>query len=65
MSTVFEPFLDLSLEINRAPTIQRALVAFTAPETLDGDNRYRCPKNNKLVSVCMRMRTCAGGGGTR
>mmetsp|Transcript_1865 Transcript_1865/g.4253 ORF Transcript_1865/g.4253 Transcript_1865/m.4253 type:complete len:554 (-) Transcript_1865:1337-2998(-) len=48
-SSTYEAFMDLSLEINRAATITRALQHFTAKETLDGDNKYRCPKNNKLV----------------
>jgi len=43
--------MDLSLEINRAKTVTRALQHFTAKETLDGDNKYRCPKNNKLVGA--------------
>jgi ubiquitin carboxyl-terminal hydrolase 36/42 len=50
-STTYEDFMDLSLEINRAPTVMRALQHFTAKEVLDGDNKYRCPKNNKLVGV--------------
>jgi hypothetical protein len=50
-SATFDPFLDLSLEITKANTLTRALQHFTAEEVLDGDNRYRCPKNNKLVSV--------------
>jgi hypothetical protein len=49
-SATFDPFLDLSLEITKANTLTRALQHFTAEEVLDGDNRYRCPKNNKLVS---------------
>lgn len=53
-SATFDPFLDLSLEINKANSLTRALQHFTAEEVLDGDNRYRCPKNNKLVSVCGR-----------
>jgi ubiquitin carboxyl-terminal hydrolase 36/42 len=41
VSNTYDPFLDLSLEINRASTLQRALAHFTAPEVLDGDNKYR------------------------
>lgn len=48
-SSTYEAFMDLSLEINRASGVQRALQHFTAKELLDGDNKYRCPKNNKLV----------------
>jgi ubiquitin carboxyl-terminal hydrolase 36/42 len=50
-SATFDPFLDLSLEITKANSLARALQHFTAEEVLDGDNRYRCPKNNKLVSA--------------
>lgn len=50
-SSTFDPFLDLSLEINKASSLTRALQHFTAAEVLDGDNRYRCPKNNQLVGV--------------
>lgn len=53
-SNTFDPFLDLSLEINRASTLTRALQLFTAAEVLDGANKYRCPKNNKLVGWCIR-----------
>ncbi len=48
-SRTYDPFLDLSLEVVRASSVERALAAFTAPEVLDGANKYRCPKNNKLV----------------
>ena len=48
-SSTYEDFMDLSLEITRAKTVMRALQHFTAKEVLDGDNKYRCPKNNKLV----------------
>lgn len=56
-SATFDPFLDLSLEINKASSLSRALQHFTAEEVLDGDNRYRCPKNNKLVSVVLLVST--------
>ncbi|GIL86570.1 hypothetical protein Vretifemale_14832, partial [Volvox reticuliferus] len=55
VSRTYDPFLDLSLEINRAPSLERALSAFTAPEVLDGANKYRCPKNNKLVRAVKRI----------
>jgi ubiquitin C-terminal hydrolase len=48
-SSTYEDFLDLSLEVLRAPSLTRALQHFTAREVLDGDNAYRCPTNNKLV----------------
>ena len=37
-------------QVNRASSVRRALQHFTAPEVLDGSNKYRCPKNNKMVS---------------
>ncbi len=48
-SSKIDPFLDLSLEVNHASSVLRALQHFTAREVLDGSNKYRCPKNNKLV----------------
>lgn len=55
-SSTYDPFLDLSLEINKAPDITKALQRFTAGEVLDGPNRYRCPKNNKLVRAIKQVR---------
>lgn len=43
-SDTYDPFLDLSLEINRADSLERALKRFTTVEVLDGDNRYKCSK---------------------
>lgn len=58
-SSTFDPFLDLSLEITKANNLNRALQHFTAEEVLDGDNRYRCPKNNKLVSWVLLLSLAA------
>lgn len=55
-SSTHDPFLDLSLEINKAHSLKRALQNFTAGEVLDGPNRYRCPKNNKLVRAIKQVR---------
>jgi ubiquitin carboxyl-terminal hydrolase 36/42 len=59
-SSTFDPFLDLSLEITKAHSLTRALQHFTAAEVLDGDNKYRCPKNNKLVGEST-VRLCMHG----
>lgn len=54
-SNTFEPFLDISLEINRAATVNLALERFTNVEFLDGDNKYKCPKENVMVRAAKRM----------
>lgn len=43
-SNKYDPFLDLSLEVARADSLQKALAHFTAIEVLDGDNKYHCSK---------------------
>ena len=42
-SDTFEPAMDLSLEVLRAKSLEKALASFTAPEKLDGSNKYMCP----------------------
>jgi ubiquitin carboxyl-terminal hydrolase 36/42 len=56
-SSTYDPFLDLSLEINRASSLDGALRRFTAAEVLDGDNRYRLPKEvgGELVRATKRI----------
>lgn len=38
-SNTYDPFLDLSLEITRAASVEKALARFCAVEVLDGDNK--------------------------
>jgi ubiquitin C-terminal hydrolase len=52
-SVTLEPFLDLS--VGTAPTLQRALAAFTAPDLLDGNNMYRCEACRKKVIASKRL----------
>lgn len=54
-SNTYDPFLDLSLEINHAHSVERALQRFTAGEVLDGPNKYKCPKQNRAVRAVKRM----------
>lgn len=54
-SNTYDPFLDVSLEINRVTSVEKALEGFTRPEYLDGDNRYKCPKENTMVRAVKRM----------
>jgi ubiquitin carboxyl-terminal hydrolase 36/42 len=50
-SNTFDPFLDISLEINRAGSVEKALERFTCREYLDGENKYKCAKEDKLVKA--------------
>jgi ubiquitin carboxyl-terminal hydrolase 36/42 len=54
-SNTYDPFLDLSLEINHASSVDKALKRFTAGESLDGANKYKCPKENRSVCAVKRM----------
>ncbi len=47
-SNTYDPFLDLSLEITAAKSVDKALSRFCAAEVLDGDNKCVC------VRVCMQ-----------
>ena len=55
VSNTFDPFLDLSLEISRASTLTKALQRFTAVETLDGNNKYKCEECRALVKASKRF----------
>mmetsp|Transcript_17630 Transcript_17630/g.29624 ORF Transcript_17630/g.29624 Transcript_17630/m.29624 type:complete len:592 (-) Transcript_17630:172-1947(-) len=54
-SNTYDPFLDLSLEINKVPTIAQALGRFTAVEVLDGQNKYLCSKCKHKVRAHKRF----------
>ncbi|KAL4424055.1 hypothetical protein ABPG75_001356 [Micractinium tetrahymenae] len=54
-SNTYDPCIDLSLEITRAQSVKRALERFTAGEVLDGQNKYKCPKQSKGVRAVKRM----------
>eukprot|EP00741_Cyanophora_paradoxa_P003091 tig00000663_g3000.t1 len=54
-SNKFDPFLDLSLELRGANSVEQALSNFTAAEVLDGENKYRCSKCKKLVRATKRL----------
>lgn len=49
-SNTYEPFLDLSLEIHgKVATLEEAMARFTAVETLDKANRWKCSSCAQLV----------------
>ena len=54
-SNTYDPFLDISLEINRAATVEKALARFTAGEALDGNNKYKCPRQKRFVRAVKRI----------
>jgi ubiquitin carboxyl-terminal hydrolase 36/42 len=54
-SATREGFLDISLEITRACSLRQALGHYTRPEYLDAENRYKCPKQARLVRASKRL----------
>lgn len=54
-SNTVDPFLDISLEINRASTLEKALQRYTATEYLEGENKYKCPRQSCLVRAGKRI----------
>ena len=70
-SRTFDPVMDLSIDIHRASTLADALAAFTRPETLEGDNAYRCDHCRKrgraekrfTIEALPRVMTGEGRGG--
>lgn len=50
-SNVYDPMMDLSLEIGQATTVQKALRNFTKPEVLSGSNQFQCDKCGKKVDA--------------
>eukprot|EP00850_Spirogloea_muscicola_P004443 SM000019S04987 [mRNA] locus=s19:313764:317578:- [translate_table: standard] len=48
-SNTYDPFLDLSLEVSRADSVDKALRRFTATEVLDGSNKYKCASCGRRV----------------
>lgn len=46
-----DPFLDLSLEVQKSESIQKSLEIFFQKESLTGNNKYRCGKCKKLVNA--------------
>ena len=55
-SNKFDPFLDLSLEILKADSLQKALVNFTAAELLDGgEKQYHCQRCKQKVQAVKQL----------
>ncbi|KAL2338516.1 hypothetical protein Fmac_012962 [Flemingia macrophylla] len=55
-SNKFDPFLDLSLEIFKADSLQKALANFTTAEWLDGGERvYHCQRCKQKVRALKQL----------
>ncbi|KAL2641410.1 hypothetical protein R1flu_008997 [Riccia fluitans] len=55
-SNRYEKMMDLAVEIHGSvETLEDALAQFTAPEWLDGDNKYKCDRCNAYVKARKRL----------
>ncbi|KAF2073895.1 hypothetical protein CYY_004783 [Polysphondylium violaceum] len=54
-SNTFDPFMDLSVDLNQADSLSKALEHFVKSELLDGSNKYKCCKCKKLVKATKRL----------
>ncbi|GLH14470.1 Ubiquitin carboxyl-terminal hydrolase 36, partial [Gryllus bimaculatus] len=55
VSTTFQHFQDLLLDIRRASTLDDALASYFQRERLDGDDAYRCERCHKKVSATKKF----------
>ncbi|CAM4618763.1 unnamed protein product [Lepidochelys olivacea] len=55
VSDTFDPYLDITLEIKTAQSVNKALEQFVKPEQLDGENAYKCSKCKKMVPASKRF----------
>ncbi|XP_070617310.1 ubiquitin carboxyl-terminal hydrolase 42 isoform X2 [Erythrolamprus reginae] len=55
VSDTFDPYLDITLEIKSAQSVNKALEHFVKPEQLDGENAYKCSKCKKMVPASKRF----------
>lgn len=54
-SNTFDPCLDISLDIQRAGSIEKAFMRFTETDVLDGENKYRCDACGKKSRATKRF----------
>lgn len=61
-SNRYDAFLDLSLEVGGpVHSVEDALKHFTAAETLDADNKWKCPRCATPVCASKRLAICKVG----
>ena len=54
-NAIFLSLVHLCPQINRAGSVTRALQRFTSAEYLEGDNKYKCPQQRRMVRAAKRM----------
>ncbi|KAF7705219.1 ubiquitin carboxyl-terminal hydrolase 42-like [Silurus meridionalis] len=55
VSDTFDPYMDIALDIENAPSINKALEQFVKPEQLDWENAYRCSSCKEMVKASKRL----------
>lgn len=55
VSRIFEPWLDISLEIKNCDSLQKALKHFTTAEKLHSSNKYKCDSCKSYVEAYKQM----------
>ncbi|KAG8433086.1 hypothetical protein GDO86_017390 [Hymenochirus boettgeri] len=55
VSDTYDQYLDITLEIKMAHSVNQALEQFVRPEQLDGDNAYKCSKCKQMVAASKRF----------
>lgn len=54
-SNTLEDFLDISLDISHASSLTKALARYTGKEYLDRENKYKCPKQGRLMRAVKQI----------
>ncbi|KAM4631981.1 ubiquitin carboxyl-terminal hydrolase 42 [Discoglossus pictus] len=55
VSDTYDQYLDITLEIKMAHSVNKALEQFVKPEYLEGDNAYNCSKCKRKVNASKRF----------
>ncbi|KAJ8755063.1 hypothetical protein K2173_016631 [Erythroxylum novogranatense] len=54
-SNKLDEIMDISLDVLHCNSLQEAMLKFFQPETLDGNNKYKCENCKKLVAAVKQM----------
>ncbi|XP_064328796.1 ubiquitin carboxyl-terminal hydrolase 42-like, partial [Phalacrocorax carbo] len=55
VSSSYEAFLDVPLDVKAASSVTDALEGFVRPERLEGENCYRCSQCERMVAASKRF----------